>query len=222
MFFKVFRRVITAGSVFIFISLCLIFVLSLGAALTPLTAAQSTSSFSLVSVVRPAWYTIKIAAVSTVIALVFGTTAAFFTANRSFFGRRFLLVFSAVPLSVPPLLIALGFVLVFGTGGTLNRLILVLTGTAGTGAKPPLGFLYSFGGIVIVQGFYNFPLVMRLCTDVWQRLPCDEADAARLLGASEWKVFRTVTLYQLAPTIASSAMLVFLYCFYSINPNVDR
>lgn len=217
MLFKVFRRVITAASVFIFISLCLIFVLSLGGALTPLTAAQSASSasLSLVSVMRPAWYTIKIAAVSTVIALVFGTAVAFFTANRSFFGRRFLLVFSAVPLSVPPLLIALGFVLAFGTGGTLNRLILVLTGTAGTGAKPPLGFLYSFWGIVIVQGFYNFPLVMRLCTDVWQRLPCDEADAARLLGASEWKVFRTVTLYQLAPTIASSAMLVFLYCFFS-------
>lgn len=226
MFFKVSRRIIAAGSILIFISLCSVFVLSLGAALTPLAAQSPKNSasgggagtgtfFYLAAVVKPALYTINIALFSTLIALLSGTAAAFFTANRSFFGRRFLLVFSAVPLSVPPLLIALGFVLAFGMGGTVNRFLLFLTGRADAGVKPPLGFLYSFWGIVIVQGFYNFPLVMRLCSDVWQRLPRDEADAARLLGASEWKVFRTVTLCQLAPTIASSAMLVFLYCFFS-------
>ncbi len=237
MFFKVFRRIFVAGSIIIFISLCSVFVLSLGAALTPLTAAHNRSVpsavtaagntgafFYLAQVLKPAVYTVKIALCSTLIAVTTGVAAAFFTANRRFFGRRFLLVFSAVPLSIPPLLIALGFVLAFGINGSINRFI-ASAGTALKTAfgvlrvqgahKAPADFLYSFWGIVIVQGFYNFPLVMRLCTDVWQRLPADEADAARLLGASERKVFRTVTFYQLAPTIASAAMLVFLYCFFS-------
>ena len=217
MLFKAFRRIVAAGSVVIFVLLCAFFLLALGAALTPLASgAQSVSSFPLVSVVRPAWYTIKIAAVSTGIAVVFGLAAAFFTANRTFPGRRFLLALSAVPLSVPTLLIALGFVSVFGMHGSANKLLTAAARAAGADVQnAPLSFLYSFWGIVIVQGFYNFPLVMRLCSDVWQRLRPDEADAARLLGASEWQVFRTVTLYQLAPAIASSAMLVFLYCFFS-------
>ncbi|MFC2419813.1 MAG: iron ABC transporter permease, partial [Treponema maltophilum] len=104
MLFKAFRRIAAAGSVAIFILLCAFFLFALGAALTPLAAAQSSSSFSLVSVMRPAWYTIKIAAVSTGIAVAFGLVAAFFTANRTFPGRRFLLALSAVPLSVPTLL----------------------------------------------------------------------------------------------------------------------
>ena len=216
MLFKAFRRIAAAGSVAIFILLCAFFLLALGAALTPLAAVQSSSSFSLVSVMRPAWYTIKIAAVSTGIAVAFGLAAAFFTANRTFPGRRFLLALSAVPLSVPTLLIALGFVSVFGMHGSANRLFAAAARAAGADVQnTPFSFLYSFWGIVIVQGFYNFPLVMRLCSDVWQRLRPDEADAARLLGASEWKVFRSVTLYQLAPAIASSTMLVFLYCFFS-------
>ena len=217
MLFKAFRRIAAAGSVAIFVLLCAFFLLALGAALTPLTSgAQSASPFSLVSVMRPAWYTIKIAAVSTGIAVAFGLAAAFFTANRTFPGRRFLLALSAVPLSVPTLLIALGFVSVFGMQGSANRLLAAAARAAGADVQnAPLSFLYSFWGIVIVQGFYNFPLVMRLCSDVWQRLRPDEADAARLLGASEWKVFRSVTLYQLAPAIASSTMLVFLYCFFS-------
>ena len=217
MLFKAFRRIVAAGSVVIFVLLCAFFLLALGAALTPLASgAQSVSSFPLVSVVRPAWYTIKIAAVSTGIAVAFGLAAAFFTANRTFPGRRFLLALSAVPLSVPTLLIALGFVSVFGMQGSANKLLTAAARAAGADVQnAPFSFLYSFWGIVIVQGFYNFPLVMRLCSDVWQRLRPDEADAARLLGASEWKVFRSVTLYQLAPAIASSATLVFLYCFFS-------
>ncbi|MGI5173164.1 iron ABC transporter permease [Treponema sp. OMZ 840] len=197
----------------------MIFLLALGAALTPLAARQGeVLSFSLFfsTVIPPAVYTVKIAALSTCIALLVGIPAAFFTANRTFAGRRFLLVLSAVPLSVPTLLIALGFVGVFGIGGSFNRMLKAVSLYTGFALQSePVSFLYSFWGIIIVQGFYNFPLVMRLCSDLWQRLPQEEADAARLLGASEWKVFRTVTLYQLAPTIASSAMLVFLYCFFS-------
>lgn len=39
-----------------------------------------------------------------------------------------------------------------------------------------------------------------------------QTEAARTLGASPWRAFRTVTLPQLAPAIAASAALVFLFC----------
>lgn len=156
-------------------------------------------------------FTVFQALCSTVIALVFGVAAAFFTANRSFPEKKILLSFSSVPFCIPTLLIALGFVSFFGLSGTLNSFLKSVFSLS----KPPVTFLYSFFGIIIAQGFYNFPLVMAGVHDAWSLIPSEQENAARLLGAGELRIFRTVTVYQLLPAIASSCMLVFLYCFFS-------
>ena len=148
---------------------------------------------------------------STVIALLIGISSAFFTAKRDFFGKKFLLSLSSVPLCIPALLVALGFVSFFGFSGTLNSIFKHISGSQ----KPLFTFLYSFSGIIIAQGFYNFPIVMTTVHDSWIRLPQGQAECARLLGASEFRIFRTVTIFQLLPAIVSSCMLVFLYCFFS-------
>lgn len=156
-------------------------------------------------------FTVVQALCSTVIALFIGIFAAFFTANRGFPGKKILLSFSTVPLCMPSLLIALGFVSFFGMAGTLNTILKSLFNLE----KPPVTFLYTFLGIIIAQGFYNFPLVMASIHDTWKNIPTQQAEAARLLGASEIRIFRTVTIFQLMPAIVSSCMLVFLYCFFS-------
>lgn len=156
-------------------------------------------------------FTVAEAFCSTLVALAVGIPAAFFTANRRFWGRRFLLSLSSVPLCVPPLLIALGYVSFFGMSGTLNTVLM----SAFSLERPPVSFLYSFAGIVVAQGFYNFPIVMSGVHDSWSALPRPQADAARLLGAGEFRVFRTVTFWQLLPSVVSSSMLVFLYSFFS-------
>lgn len=145
------------------------------------------------------------------LALLVGISATFFTANRNFFGKSFLLSLSSVPLCIPALLIALGFVSFFGISGTLNTIIKTLCDSD----EPFFKSLYSFSGIIIAQGFYNFPIVMATVHDSWIRLPQEQAETARLLGAGEARIFRTVTIYQLIPSIVSSGMLVFLYCFFS-------
>lgn len=173
--------------------------------------ARAAQFAKLARLAKTALYTLKIAIVSTLIALVVGLPAAFFVGKRSFPGRKLLSSLSAVPLCTPPLLIALGFVMFFGTNGLLNRTLMTLFNLK----NPPISFLYSFWGVVIAQGFYDFPIIMQTCASVWEKLPTDESDAARLLGASERRVFFTVTLRQLIPAIASSCALVFLYCFFS-------
>jgi len=215
------RRIILVCAVAIFVLLLCAFVLPFGAALSPLwmplfsssAGGGGTEQFFLEArpIVRAAVYTVQVAGMSMLIALCIGLPVAFFCARRRFFGKRFLLSLSAIPLCIPPLLIALGFVLVFGMQGIVNRFSMAVFGLA----ESPVTFLYSFWGIVIAQGFYNFPIVMRTCSDAWRRIPIDEANAARLLGASERRVFFTVTAYQLTPAIASSCILVFLYCFFS-------
>ncbi|MDA8424708.1 MAG: ABC transporter permease subunit, partial [Treponema sp.] len=160
---------------------------------------------------RALQFTISQAAVSTIAALLIGLPGAWLAARYDFRGRRLLKSLSAIPFSVPPLLIVLAFVLYYGRGGYLNRALMAVFGLR----EPPLGFLYSFWGIVLVHGFYNFPIVMQNLSEVWARLPRDREDAARLLGAGRLRAFATGALPSLAPSLAQAAALTFLFCFFS-------
>lgn len=156
-------------------------------------------------------FTFMQAAMSTLMALLIGLPAAFFCGRRSFFGRRALLSLSVVPFCVPSLIIALGYVTFLGLNGGLNHFLMFVFGLS----EPPVRILYSFAGLIIAHGFYNFPLVMKTVAESWNKLPQEQAENARLLGAGELRIFKTVTIHQLMPSIASSSMLVFIYCFLS-------
>jgi thiamine transport system permease protein len=191
--------------------ICLAFLFPLAAAVLPLFSGKSGISFHYSNLFRITGYTFKIAVGSTLIAAAVGIPAAFFTANRSFPGRRFLLSLSAVPLCIPPLIIALGFVGTFGMNGALNTVLMRILHLK----NPPFTFLYSSAGVITAQGFYNFPLVMAVVSASWEQLPTDERDAARMLGADERHIFFTVTIHQLSPAVAAACIPVFLYCFFS-------
>ncbi|MBR1638398.1 MAG: iron ABC transporter permease [Treponema sp.] len=149
-------------------------------------------------------FTLKVAAMSLAVAALVGLPMAFFTSRRNFFGRRFILSLSAVPLCLPSLVIALGYVSFFGVNGSFNRFF-----------HTHFSFLYSFTGIVLAQGFYNFPFITGVLTDAWASLPQEQKNAARMLGAGEARVFFTVTIRQLAGALAAACMPVFLFCFFS-------
>lgn len=151
------------------------------------------------------------AVASSLLALAIGLPGAFFLAKRTFPGKRFVGALSAVPFCVPPLIVAIGFVLYYGRQGYLNRVLMAIFGLD----APPLDFLYSFKGVVLAHAFYNFPLVMRLVGDAWAGANKAQEEAAALLGASKPRVFFTISLPRILPAIGSSLSLVFLLCFYS-------
>ncbi len=144
-------------------------------------------------------YTLMESVCSTLIALVIGLPGAFFISQRSFLGKGLLRSFSALPLCMPALVTALGYIMAFGTSGYINKLF----------------FLYSFTGIIITQGFYNFPLIMTTVANAWSSLDRTQEEAALLLGASPTKVFFTITIVRLLPSILSACVPVFLFCFFS-------
>lgn len=202
----------------IFISACIFFLvlvfflLPLSAAFAPLFLGnsffQEVHFYYLGKIIA---FTFAQSIISTLLALVVGLVAAFFVSQRNFFARSFLLSLSSIPLCLPALIVALGYISTFGMAGTLNSILIKVFNLK----EAPLRFLYSFWGVVICQGFYNFPLVMATVCDAWEKLDKDQADSARLLGASEKRVFFTVTLYQLLPSVVSACIPVFIYCFFS-------
>lgn len=209
------RSIETAG--------CLsVILVALAAVLPPLAAASlffiapsspdpDTGRFFYHRVLPALRFTVLQATLSALLAVLVGVPAAFLAARRNFPGRRLLLAFSGVPLCVPPIVIALSFVLFYGQNGVLNTLLMAVFSLE----TPPVRFLYSLGGVVLAHGLYNFPVVLRTVARTWERLPVEREQAAVILGAGPFRVFRTVMLPSLAGSILSSATLVFLYCFFS-------
>lgn len=156
-------------------------------------------------------FTLAQALCSTLLALLFGMIAAYFVSHRKFALRKFLLSLSAIPLCVPAIVVALGYISTFGISGVINRTLVSVFNFG----ESPLKFLYSFWGLVICQGFYNFPLVMLSVSRQWLSLDTRQQDCARLLGAGEGRIFFGITLNQLLPGIFSSCIPVFIYSFFS-------
>ena len=202
---------ITVSGISILLSLLvvLLFLLTLGSAISPMVNKNETIQLN--NLFSTIVYTFKQSIISTLLSVILGFIAAYFISNYDFMLKRFLLSLSSIPLCMPSLIIALGYIATFGINGVLNRILVKVFNLT----ESPLTFLYSFWGIVITQGFYNMPLVMSTISESWSSITKDEEEAACILGSSRIKTFTSITLYKLLPSIMSSAILSFLFCFFS-------
>ncbi|ROS23793.1 iron ABC transporter permease [Cellulomonas sp. PhB150] len=140
--------------------------------------------------------TILQATVATTIAVLLGVPGAYVLYRRRWRGRAFVRALVTVPFVLPTVVVGVAFRSLLVSGG-------------------PLGFLHLDGTLVAIIAalvFFDYAVVVRGVGGMWERLDPRAEQAARALGASPWRAFRTVTLPALTPAIASSASLVFLFC----------
>lgn len=147
-----------------------------------------------------AWFTLWQAIVSTVLTVVIGLPAAWAFARYTFPGKRFLRAVTLVPFVLPTLVVGTAFLALVGPRGALG---IDLTGTVWI--------------ILIAHVFFNYAVVVRGVGAYWERIDPSIEDAARTLGASPLRAFRTVTLPLLRPALASTSALVFLFSFTSFG-----
>ncbi|MDR1448798.1 MAG: iron ABC transporter permease, partial [Propionibacteriaceae bacterium] len=136
------------------------------------------------------------AAAGAAASLVLGLPGACLLYCRRFPGRRLLRAVVAVPFVLPSVVVGVAFRSLLAPGGLLGGL--KLDG--------------SFAALVAALVFFNYSVVVRTVGVFWAGLDPRAAQAARSLGASRWRVWRTVTLPALAPAIASAGALAFLFC----------
>ncbi|UTD13536.1 iron ABC transporter permease [Treponema denticola] len=215
---KVGRLVLPLGGLIFFLVL-LSFFLPLILSFVPLFSSRFDfshitgvkSSFDFSQIFRITAFTVSQAFFSSALACAVGFAAAYFCARKNFRGRKFLMALSSVPLCVPAIIVALSFIIFFGNNGILNSFLKSLLNQD----EPPVNFVFSMTGVIIIHGFYNFPLAMKTISQVWERLSEDEPNAALLLGASKFRIFKTITFPALLNSIAVSFLLIFLFCFFS-------
>lgn len=157
------------------------------------------------------WFTVKQALLSMLASVILGFPIAYLLSNYSFRGRRLIKSLLIVPFTLPPITVALGFMLIYGNSGLLNETLMSLFGLA----KPPIRILYSLQGIVLAHAFYNAPIVARFLTSAWERLPRRFEESAESVGAPKWHIFFRITLPMLSPALLSGATLAFIYSFLS-------
>lgn len=156
-------------------------------------------------------FTLGQALLSTLLALAIGLPGAWLLGSGHYRGAIWVRAIVSIPFAMPPLLVVLGFVLFFGQNGWANRFLMSISGTH----VAPLEILYRPRAIILAHAFYNFPIVLRFVGEGISRARTAYAHAASSLGASGLRSFLTVFLPLSLPSVAASAILVFLYCYTS-------
>ena len=128
--------------------------------------------------------TLLVAAISVPLNSVFGVAAAWAIAKFEFKGKAFLTTLIDLPFSVSPVISGLVYVLLFGGSSLLGPWL----------KSHGVEILFAAPGIVLATIFVTFPFVARELIPLMQEQGSDEEQAALLLGASGWQIFRRVTL----------------------------
>jgi sulfate/thiosulfate transport system permease protein len=128
--------------------------------------------------------TLLIAAIAVPVNLAFGIAAAWAITKFDFRGKQFLITLIDLPFSVSPVISGLVFVLVFGAQGWFGPWL----------SEHGIKIIFAVPGIVLATVFVTFPFVARELIPLMQAQGRDEEEAALVLGASGWQMFRKVTL----------------------------
>ena len=145
---------------------------------------------------------LMIAAGMTVIAVPLGAILAFVMERTDFPGKRWIEPLILVPSFVSPMVLAFGYVVAAGPVGFYSVWATELFGAA------PWG-LYSLTGMAVIAGLTHVPNVYIYASAALKSLGSDVEEAARVAGASPFRVALSVSLPLIAPALLFSAVLVF-------------
>ena len=145
------------------------------------------------------WNTIRlgvtVSALGTVIAFIFAYAITYLKVPT----KRLFKILSVLPMISPPFVISLSVILLFGRSGLVTRTLLGIRSD-----------IYGFWGLMLTQTLSFFPIGVLMLTNLLQNIDPSVEEASQALGASQWKVFTTVTFPLMVPGIANTALLIFI------------
>ncbi|WP_309245471.1 ABC transporter permease [Clostridium estertheticum] len=147
---------------------------------------------------------IVVAFVTTLFTLVFGYPFAYFATKIKKYKILVMLLIMA-PFLTNSLIRTYGWIVILSTNGILNHALLI-TGII----KEPLKMLYSYGAVMIGMIYTMFPFMVLPLYNSIDKMDRAYIEAAKDLGSSRWKTFRTVTVPLTMPGIVAGCILVFV------------
>lgn len=114
----------------------------------------------------------------------FGIAAAWTVTKFTFPGRGLLLALIELPFSISPIVAGVAYLFVYGAQGLLGPLL----------EAYDIKIMFAIPGIVLASLFVTAPFVAREIIPLMMAQGREEEEAAVTLGASGWRILRTVTL----------------------------
>lgn len=133
---------------------------------------------------KAVWLTVKATLWAVVINTIFGIAAAWCITKYTFKGKKLLSTFIDLPVTVSPIIAGLIYVLTFGRQGNLYHIL----------DEYGIQIIFAVPGIILATIFVTFPFISRELIPVLTAQGTDEEEAAALMGAKTFTIFRKVTL----------------------------
>lgn len=135
--------------------------------------------------------------VSMIVVIALGTPLAYLLARRRFRGAAIVEALVDLPIVLPPAVAGIALLMAFGRRGVIGQWL--------DQGGITLGF--TTAAVVMAQIFVAAPFYVIAARSGFARVDRDVEDAAADLGASPARVFRSVTLPLIAPSLIAGAVL---------------
>jgi molybdate transport system permease protein len=143
---------------------------------------------------------LRIAAVSTIVALPFGIAIAYVLARKRFWGKSVVDAVVHLPLVLPPVVTGYLLLITFGRHAPVGSFL-----------ADTFGIVFSFRwtGAALACGIMAFPLMVRAIRLSTEAVDRKLEEAGMTLGANRFWTFATVTLPLMLPGVIAGMMLAF-------------
>lgn len=137
---------------------------------------------------------LKVTLTATIVAVTvntfFGLCSSWLLAKFHFRGMQSLSALINIPFSISPVIAGLAYIMTFGRTGWAAPFVDKINNLLGT----DIAFVFSVPGVALATIFVTFPFVSRELIPVMQSNGSAEEEAAVMLGAKGFFLFRKVTL----------------------------
>ncbi|MFT3699580.1 MAG: ABC transporter permease subunit [Kofleriaceae bacterium] len=148
----------------------------------------------------PLALSLEIATIAMLVSLVLGTALALLLTWKKLPVPDLFHALVQTPLVLPPTVLGFYLLTLLGPHSLIGRAYHAITGN---------DIVFTFGAAVIAATIGSLPLVIGAVRVGLDAIDPNLTAAARVLGASKWRVLRTITLPLAAPALAAGAMLGF-------------
>ncbi len=148
------------------------------------------------------WLTLRLAAATTAILLLLAVPLAWWIASGLGTMRALVQAVVALPLVLPPTVLGFYLLVAMGPLTAPGRLLILLFGHT---------LAFSFTGLLIGSVLYSLPFAVQPLVAGFEAVDRGYIEVAAGLGASPWRVFRTVVFPMARTSLLTATVLTFTH-----------
>ncbi|SEM06027.1 molybdate transport system permease protein [Paenisporosarcina quisquiliarum] len=149
---------------------------------------------------NPIWLSLKISIIASVIVIISGILVGRLLARNSFKGKSIVETLLLLPLVLSPTVVGFLLIVIFGRNSIFGQVIERLF-------NQPV--IFTWWAAVIASVVVAFPLMYQSAKSGFQAIDTNIEEAARVDGASEWKILYYLSIPLASKSLMSGAILSF-------------